>query len=1058
MLKTFIDRPVLSTVISIVVVVLGIIGLVSLPVEQYPDVAPPTVQVQVTYPGANAEVLLNSVIIPLEEQINGVEGMMYMESTAMNNGMGSIRIYFNYGVDPDIASVNVQNMAARANPLLPAEVLQQGVTVKKQQNSTILAFTLSTSSEIYDGEFLQNYANINVLPQIKRVNGVGNAEINGAKDYSMRVWLKPDVMASYKLSVGEVIGALQDQSIEAAPGELGANSDQSFQYTLKYRGKYQTEEEFQNIIVRSEGNHILRLKDVADVELGALNYSIISTLNGTDESVFCSVSQVAGSNASQVINDVKAVVDEAKKIMPDGIEITYVMDSSEFLDASIDKVISTLFEAFLLVFLVVYIFLQDLRSTIIPAIAIPVSIVGTFFFMWILGFSVNLITLFALILAIGIVVDDAIVVVEAVKAQLEAGAKSAREATLTAMQEIAPAIIAITLVMSAVFFPVSFLAGTTGVFFRQFGLTLAFAILISALNALTLSPALCALFLKPEEEHEEGKKKSFIDRFFYSFNIMFNAATSKYKSTLHFLGGGAKKIIAVAIVIGSILIFSFLNDLLPKDFVPNEDSGTVLSLVTLAPGTSLEQTDQLVQEVIAIAQEVEGVKTFVNITGVNFMAGIGSSYATFFLKMENWKDRTITTDQVAAILTERTSHIKEASFLFMSAPTLQGFGLATGVQMELQDRLGGNVNDFYKKTLEFNEALRASGKAMIVQTNFNNNFPQYEITADIPKIKEAGLNLSDVMLTMQTYIGSYYVNTFNLYGKQFRIMAQAAPEYRSKLDDLNGIYVKTSSGEMAPVTEFITLKRTSSSPTLTRLNMYNSMDVLVIPNYAAGYNTGDIYPLVEEIAPSVLGDSYTYEYIAMSREGASGGNQTVIIFAICFLFIYLLLAGLYESYIIPFAVLLSVPVGLAGVFIGLMAANIFGGQMISNNIYVQISMVMLIGLLAKNAILIVEYAIQRREQGMSIVEAAINGAVARLRPILMTSFAFIAGVSPLAFATGAGAVGNRSLGIATIGGMVVGTLIGIIVIPTLYIIFQYIQEKISGPKFKSADGQELISK
>lgn len=1045
MLKTFIDRPVLSTVISIVVVVLGVIGLVSLPVEQYPDVAPPTVNVSVVYPGANAEVLLNSTIIPLEEQINGVEGMTYMESTAMNNGMGFIKIYFNQNVNPDIAAVNVQNLAARANPLLPSEVVQQGVTVKKQQNSTILAFTLSTTSDVYDGEFLQNYANINILPQIKRVNGVGNAEINGAKDYSMRIWMKPDVMASYRVSVSEVLAALKDQSIEAAPGELGANSNQSFQYTLKYRGKYQTEEEFQDIIIRSQNGHILRLKDVADVELGSISYAVLSTLNGTEESIFCSISQVAGSNAQQVIEDVKAVLNDAQKIMPEGIQINYMMDSSEFLEASIQKVLSTLLEAFILVFIVVYIFLQDIRSTIIPAIAIPVSIVGTFFFMWVLGFSVNLITLFALILAIGIVVDDAIVVVEAVKAQLEAGAKSAREATLIAMKEIAPAIIAITLVMSAVFFPVSFLAGTTGVFFKQFGLTLAFSILISALNALTLSPALCALFLKPETEHEEGGKRSFIDRFFYSFNVMFNAATSKYKGTLHFLAKGWNKVIAIIIIAVMVLLFAQLSKITPSDFVPNEDSGSVVGLITLAPGTSLEESDKVAQEVIKIAGEIEGIKNFTNISGVNIMAGLGSSYATFFIKMEHWHDRKITTDEVAAQLTEKTAHIKNATFMFQAMPTLQGFGITSGVTFSLQDRLGGDVDKFYQKMLEFNDALRASGKTMIVHSDFNNKFPQYEITADIPKIKEAGLTLGEIMLTMQTYIGSNYVNTFNLYGKQFKIMAQASPEYRTKVEDLDGIYVKTASGEMAPITEFISLKRTTGSPTLTRLNMYNSMDVMVIPDLMNGYNTGDIYPLIEELAPKILGNDYTYEYTGLSREGSGGSSQMIIIFGICFLFIYLLLSALYESYIIPFAVLLSVPIGLAGVFIAIWTIVLLGGPFVSFNIYVQISMIMLIGLLAKNAILIVEYAIQRRQQGMSIIDAAINGAVARLRPILMTSFAFIAGVTPLALATGAGAVGNRSLGVATIGGMVVGTMIGVIVIPTLYIIFQYLQEKISGP-------------
>lgn len=1055
MLKTFIDRPVLSTVISIVIVVLGLIGLTMLPVEQYPDVAPPTVQVTATYPGANAEVVRNSVIIPLEEQINGVEGMTHMESTAMNNGMGTIRIYFGQGVNPDIAAVNVQNLAARATPLLPAEVVQQGVTVKKQQNSTILAFTLSTNNDIYDGQFLQNYANINILPQIKRVNGVGDASIFGTKDYSMRVWLKPDAMASYGTSVTEVIAALQDQSIEAAPGEVGANSDQTFQYTLKYTGKYETEEEFQNIILRSQNGHILRLKDVADVELGALNYSVITMSNGKNEAIFCSISQVAGSNASQVIKDVKQVVEDAKSIMPEGIKVNYMMDSSEFLDASISKVTHTLFEAFLLVFLVVYIFLQDLRSTIIPAIAIPVSIIGTFFFMWILGFSVNMITLYALILAIGIVVDDAIIVVEAVHAQLEAGVKDAREATLIAMKEIAPAIVSITLIMASVFIPVSFLGGTTGIFFKQFGLTLAFAIFISAINALTLSPALCALFLKPHEGHEDGKKSSFIDRFFYSFNVMFNAATTKYKNTLHFLGKGWKKLIVVGIIGVSALVIFGLNSRIPSDFVPNEDSGGAFAFITLPPGSSLERSDSMAHEIIKIAEDIDAIAHFTNVSGANFMAGVGSSYATIIFKLKNWDDRDITTDQLTALLTERTSHIKNAKLMFAATPTLQGFGLAYGVTLELQDRMSGDINEFYAATTKFIDALKSRKEVMLAQTNFNTDFPQYEISADVPKIKEAGMNLSDIMMTLQTYIGSYYVNTFNLYGKQFRIMVQASPEYRSKWEDLNGIYVRTGSGEMAPITEFISHKQIVAPQTLARFNMYNSMDVMIIPNLFEGYNTGDIYPIVQELSKEVLGDRYSYDYSGISREGSAGGGQTIIIFGICLIFIYLLLSALYESYIIPFAVLLSLPIGIAGVFIALLAVGIPQG--IANNIFVQISMVMLIGLLAKNAILIVEYAVQRREQGMSIVEAAVNGAVARLRPILMTSFAFIAGVMPLVFATGAGAIGNKSLGIATVGGMLIGTMIGIIVIPTLYIVFQAIQEKISGPTVKVAKAQNKES-
>ncbi|WP_029904636.1 efflux RND transporter permease subunit [Prevotella sp. 10(H)] len=1040
MLKTFIERPVLSTVISIIIVVLGIIGLATLPVEQYPDIAPPTVQVSATFPGANADVVMNSVVIPLEEQINGVEGMTYMTSSAMNNGMAEIRIFFKQGVNPDIASVNVQNLVARATPLLPQEVTQIGVTVQKQQNSTILGFTLSTDNPDYDGEFLQNYANINILPQIKRVYGVGNANVYGAKDYSMRVWLKPDVMTAYKISVQEVIAALQDQNIEAAPGELGQNSDQSFQYTLKYTGKLKTQEQFADIIIRSQGDQILRVKDVADVELGSLNYSVYSRTNGY-EAVFVAISQTAGSNAQEVITNVKAVLDESQKTFPKGISINYLMDSSEFLDASIEKVIHTLIEAFILVFIVVFIFLQDIRSTIIPAIAVPVAIVGTFFFLQVFGFSVNLLTLFALVLAIGIVVDDAIVVVEAVHAQLDAGEKDAKVATMTAMKEIAPAIVSITLVMSAVFIPVSFIGGTTGIFFKQFGLTLAISILISAVNALTLSPALCALFLKPHDE--EHKKKNFMQKFYYYFNMTFNSATQKYKKSLHFLGRRGHRWITVAIIVVASGILFGLMKMLPTGFVPQEDSGGVMGFVTLPPGSSLERTDSVVNEVIKIAREIDGVQYVTNITGVNFMAGLGSSYGTMIVKMQPWSQRKLSTNEVSAILKEKTSNINNATFFFMATPTLQGFGLGAGVEMQLQDRMGGDINKFYELTTNFVSKIQQREEVMMAMTNFNPNFPQKLVEADIPKIKAAGLTLSQVMNTLQVNIGSSYISTFNLYGKQFRVMVQAAPEYRSKLEDLNGIFIQTGSGDMAPITEFIHVSDVTAPPTLDRFNMYQSMDVTIIPNMLSGYSTGDVLKIVEEMSTdkTIFPDGYTYEYAGMTREEAGSGSQTVLIFGICIIFVYLLLCALYESYIIPLAVLFSLPVGLAGVFIFLM---IFGvSQGIVNNIYVQISMIMLIGLLAKNAILIVEYALQRRQQGMSIVEAAVNGAVARLRPILMTSFAFIAGLLPLMFASGAGAIGNRSIGISAVGGMFIGTMIGVLVIPSLYIIFQSIQDKFS---------------
>lgn len=1040
MLKTFIERPVLSTVISVIIVVLGIIGLATLPIEQYPDIAPPTVQVQATYPGANADVVLNSVVIPLEEQINGVEGMTYMTSSA-SNGTATIKILFKQGVNPDIASVNVQNLAARATPLLPQEVTQLGVIVSKQQNSTLLGLTLSTNNPDYDGEFLQNYANINILPQIKRVYGVGNASVFGARDYSMRVWLKPDVMAAYKISIQEVSAALVDQNIEAAPGELGQNSDQSFQYTMRYTGKLKTEEEFGNIILRSQDGQILRLKDIAKVELGSLSYSVVSETD-KNQSVFIMIYQTAGSNAQEVIKNVKGVLNDAEKTLPAGVKINYIMDSSEFLDASIEKVIHTLIEAFILVFIVVFVFLQDIRSTLIPAIAVPVAIIGTFFFLQVFGFSINLLTLFALVLAIGIVVDDAIVVVEAVHAQLDAGEKDPKVATMTALKEIAPAIISITLVMSAVFIPVSFIGGTSGIFFKQFGLTLSIAILISAVNALTLSPALCALFLKPHDEEHKGK--SFIQRFYYYFNMTFNSATQKYKKSLHFLGRKGHRWITVAIIIVSSVVLFGLMKLLPTGFVPNEDSGGVLAFVTLPPGSSLERTDSIVGEVVKIAHDIEGVKSVTNITGVNFMAGMNSSYGTLVVKMEPWNDRKLSTNEVSAILKEKTSKIKGATFFFVATPTLQGFGLGAGVEMQLQDRTGGDINKFNNVAQNILQKLRARNDVVLMaMTNFNPAFPQKEISADLPKIKAAGLTLSEVMGSLQAYVGSSYASTFNLYGKQFRVVLQASPEYRRKWDDLSGLFVKTKSGEMAPITEFLHVEDIVAPPTLSRFNMYSSIDLTVIPNLIDGKSTGDVLRLLEEWSQdkTIFPDGYTFEYSGLTREEAGSGSQTVLIFGICLIFVYLLLSALYESYIIPLAVLFSLPVGLAGVFIFLMIFGLSRG--IVNNIYVQISMIMLIGLLAKNAILIVEYALQRRQQGMSIVEAAVNGAVARLRPILMTSFAFIAGILPLMFASGAGAIGNRSIGISAVGGMFIGTMLGVLVIPSLYIIFQTIQDKIS---------------
>lgn len=1037
MLKVFIERPVLSTVVSIIIVVLGIIGIKMLAIEQYPDIAPPTVQVSASYSGANADVIMNSVIIPLEEAINGVEGMTYMTSTA-STGSASITVYFEQGADPNMAAVNVQNLVNQASSVLPAEVTQSGVTVRKQQSGTILMIAFSSENDDYDGTFLQNYTNINVIPQIKRVKGVGNAAAYGTRDYSMRIWLKPDVMASYKISTDEVTAALSDQNVEAAPGQLGENSNQVFQYTLKYTGRLSSVEEFENIIVRSNEGKVVRLSDIATVELGSLQYDILSNTDG-NPSVMLAISQTAGSNAAEVITNVKAQISQAEEDLPPGVKFTYLNDASDFLNASIDKVLHTLFEAFILVFIVVFIFLQDFRSTIIPAIAVPVAIIGTFFFLWVMGFSINLLTLFALVLAIGIVVDDAIVVVEAVHAELENGETDPKKASIKAMGEIAPAIISITLVMASVFIPVSFIGGTSGVFYKQFGLTLAVAIVISAINALTLSPALCALFLKGH--NGETKNKGFLKRFYYYFNIGFNAGTSKYKNSLVFLGKKGHRWITISIILVSSLVLFGLIKTIPTGFIPQEDSGGVMGMITLPPGASLERTDSIVNAIVDIANEIPSVEHVGNMSGISFMSGSGSSYGSVIIKMKPWNERDITANDVATMMTEKTESITDATFMFFGTPTIQGFGLSSGVSLSLQDRTGGDVYEFFDIANNFIDKLNQREEIMTAMTTFNPNFPQKQLNVDMYKVKEAGLTLDDVMGTLQAYIGSQYISNFNLYGKQFRVMVQAAPEYRSKLDDLDGLFVKTSSGDMAPVTEFITVEDITGPETRTRFNLYSSMDLTIIPNYQGGYSSGDVIKALNEVKAESLPSGYSYEYSGMSREEADSSSQTVLIFGLCLIFVYLLLAALYESYILPLAVILSLPVGLSGVFIFL---SIFGlSQGITNNIYVQISLIMLIGLLAKNAILIVEYAIQRRQQGMSIVDAAVNGAVARFRPILMTSFAFIFGLLPLAISTGAGAVGNRSIGISAIGGMLIGTLIGVLVIPSLYIIFQSIQDRFS---------------
>jgi HAE1 family hydrophobic/amphiphilic exporter-1 len=1048
MLKTFIERPVLSTVISIVIVVLGIIGIYSLPIEQYPNIAPPTVRVMTSYSGANADAVQKSVIVPLEESINGVEGMTYMTSTSSNGGSATINVYFKQGINADMAAVNVQNRVSQASALLPAEVTKNGVTVQKMQSSNILMLLIRSDNPDYDDIFLQNYANINLIPQIKRVPGVGDASSFATKEYTMRIWLKPDVMKAYSVTPSEVTAALQDQNIETAPGELGAQGNQSFQYTLKYTGRLKNVEEFGNIILKSKNGQVLRIKDVASIELGAQGYSI-NTKNGNKPAVLIGISQTAGSNAQEIIKQVKQEVSKASKEFPAGITYEYQMDASGFLNASIAKVLHTLLEAFILVFLVVFLFLQNFRATLIPAFAVPVAVIGTFFFLWAFGFSINLLTLFALVLAIGIVVDDAIVVVEAVHAKLDAGEKDPKAAALQAMSEIAPAIVSITLVMSAVFIPVSFIGGTSGVFFKQFGLTLAMAILISALNALTLSPALCALFLKAHTS--EVKDRNFFHRFYHYFNLGFTGLTNRYKSSLVFLGKKKNRWIAVVIIIFFGFVMYGLMKMMPVGFVPQEDSGTVMGTVALSPGASKERTDSITQKVVEIAESLPHVSSVTSLSGYSFMGGAGSSYGSVVIRMDPWDKRKITTSEIAAMLKQKTDSISNATFMFFGVPTLQGFGLSNGVELKLQDKTGGDINKFYGITNEFLGKLQKRPEVMMAMTSFDPRFPQKLIEANVAKIKEAGLTLADVMTALQTYVGSMYVSNFNSYGKQYRVVVQAAPQYRTKLEDLNGLTVKASNGTMVPITEFLTVKDVTGPQSLTRFNLFSSMDVTVIPNYPKGATSGDVINAIKNID---LPEGYGYDFSGMTREEINSSNQTAIIFTICLIFVYLLLAALYESYILPLAVIFSLPVGLAGVFLFIFI-SMMNGSGIVNNIYVQISLIMLIGLLAKNAILIVEYALQRRRQGMSIMKSAITGAIARLRPILMTSFAFIFGLLPLALATGAGAVGNKSIGISAVGGMLIGTIFGVLVIPVLFMLFESLQERVSKHKIVTTDNSEI---
>ena len=1126
-LDRFINRPVLSTVISILIVILGLIGLATLPITQYPDIAPPTVSVRATYQGANAQTVLNSVIAPLEDQINGVENMMYMTSSASNNGSAEISIYFKQGTDPDMAAVNVQNRVSMAQGLLPAEVTKVGVTTQKRQTSMLMVFSIYDEKDQYDIEFLENYANINLIPEVKRVNGVGDATVLG-QDYSMRIWLKPDVMAQYKLIPNDVAGALAEQNIEAAPGQFGERGNQSFQYTIRYKGRLQQPEEFENIVIKAlENGEVLRLKDIADIELGRLSYNFNNMVN-SHKAVSCIVYQMAGTNATQTISDLEEVLGKASETLPSGLKINIAQNANDFLFASIHEVIKTLIEAFILVFIVVYIFLQDMRSTLIPAIAIPVALIATFFVLQLIGFSINLLTLSAMVLAIAIVVDDAIVVVEGVHAKLDQGYKSARTASIDAMSELGGAIISITLVMMSVFVPVSFMGGTAGTFYRQFGLTMAIAIGFSALNALTLSPALCAIFLKPHNSDATMKERIGVatkearkimiaryvdsigrmmrpgltllfttiailgmifglfsfenhpvlclvmivisvlalagmttDKFKHSFNASYDSILGKYKKqVLRFI---QKKWLSGGIVVGSIVLLMVFMNITPTGMVPNEDTGTIMGVVTLPPGTSQERAMEVLNRVDSLVAADPAVESRTVISGFSFIGGQGPSYGSLIIKLKNWEERSTmqnSTVVYATLFMRAQKIIKEAQVLFFAPPMIPGYSASSDIELNMQDKTGGDLNHFFDVVNDYTAALEARPEINSAKTSFNPNFPQYMLDIDAAACKKAGLSPSDILSTMQGYFGGLYASNFNSFGKMYRVMIQAEPNATKNLESLSSIKVRNGN-EMAPITQFVSVKKVYGPDIISRFNLYTSMKVMVAP--ASGYTSGQALAAIAEVAKENLPAGFAYELGGMAREEAeTSGSTTGLIFVLCFVFVYLLLSAQYESYILPLSVLLSVPFGLLGSFLFVSGIGSLGNipalKMIlgtmSNDIYMQIALIMLMGLLAKNAILIVEFALDRRKMGMSITWAAVLGAAARLRPILMTSLAMIVGLLPLMFASGAGANGNRTLGTSAIGGMLIGMILQIFIVPALFVAFQYLQEKVKPMEWEDVDNSD----
>ncbi len=1043
MVSTFMNRPVLSIVISLMITMLGLLAFTQLPVTQFPDIAPPEVNVTTKYTGANAETCVKAVVTPLERAINGVPGMQYMSSVSGNDGTSVIQIVFKAGTNPDVAAVNVQNRVSSILDELPEEVIKAGVIVEKVQNSMLLYVNLLSNDPSMDEKFLYNYTDINLMAELKRIEGVGFADIMGSREYSMRIWLNPQKMTSYNISTDDVVNSLKQQNVEAAPGKIGESSGrkaQSLQYVLKYTGKYNTKEQYENVVLKSSNEgEIIRLKDIGEVDFGSQEYDVISKENGKPSAAIM-LKQRPGSNAREVIGNIKARMAELKKDFPAGMDYTISYDVSSFLDASINEVVKTLIEAFLLVSLVVFIFLQDFRSTLIPAIAVPVSLIGTFFFMQLFGFSLNLITLFALVLAIGIVVDNAIVVIEAVHAKMEELHIGPKEATFQAMKEISGAIIAITLVMSAVFLPVSFMPGSAGIFYRQFSLTMSVSIVLSGVVALTLTPALCILMLK---KHDPNKKKGMMDKFFTGFNNWYNGLSDRYK---WFVGAIAnRRVVTFAMLIVFCTATGVLGSILPTGFIPNEDQATIYASVTTPSGATLERTEKVVDAIQETAQKIEGVESVSTLAGFNVLSdGTGASFGMNLITLKKWDQRKMTDKEIIEELKEKTAFIKDAKIEFFTPPPVPGFGNASGFELRLLDRTGkGDLKRLEEVAVKFSDSVSQRPEISNAFTTFDASFPQFMVHIDNGTAAQKGVVVADILSTLQTFLGSEYATNFIRFGQLYRVMVQALPEYRAKPEDIMKLYVKNKEGEMVPVSAFLRIEKIYGPEVVTRYNMYPS--AMVNGEQAKGYSSGQAIDAIKEEAAGKLPKGYSYDWAGSSRDQAMAGNEAVLIFLVCLLFVYLLLSAQYESFLLPMPVILSLPAGIFGAFAFLWMMDL------ENNIYAQVAMIMLIGLLGKNAILIVEFAALKHKQGMSAYQAAIAGSVSRLRPILMTSFAFVAGLLPLMMASGAGAIGNRTIGSAAAGGMLLGTIFGVLIIPGLYVIFATLEEKIRKTGKKQAD-------